>query len=84
MPAAASSPVELLKHAPHVYVGGVCCEGEHNVRGGVRQRYGTAATRAALAAPKAAAGSHCSVFGAPRSASVSSWSVQAIPGRKRL
>ncbi len=39
MPAAASSPVELLKHAPHVCVRGICCEGEHSVRGGVRQRY---------------------------------------------
>jgi hypothetical protein len=44
-----------------------------------------AATRAALAAQKAAAArsDQTSVFGFPRSRSVNGWSVPAIPGRKR-
>ncbi len=47
---------------------------------------GTAAPRAALAAPKAAAAAsgHSSVLGVPLSASVSGCSVQAMPGRNLL
>ncbi len=30
---------QLLKPAPYVCVGGVRCQGEHSVRGGLRQRY---------------------------------------------
>jgi hypothetical protein len=53
---------------------------------GAGRASGTAAARATLAAPKAAAvaGGHSSVLGAPLSASVSGCSVRAIPGRNLL
>ncbi len=30
---------QLLKHTPYVCVGGIRCEGEHSVRGAMRQQY---------------------------------------------